>query len=229
MSAELAPSEVPVRFTSMELRRARDLYKADGHFEQFAFEQNAEHEQDVIERIADALGLLSADLTSVQADSSLVSRFPVKLIHRHGIFPLRMTDGVLELALADPFDTQAIDAASAAVGLSVIPVLVAAKELATLIKSQFGVGAETLDGMLAQTAANESIEIVDDLEWDQSEAAEMAQQASVVRLVNEILTEAVEARASDIHLEAQARGMKIRYRIDGVLQTQPVPAELNRF
>ena len=57
----------------------------------------------------------------------------------------------------------------------------------------------------------------------------MAQQASVVHLVNEILCEAVEARASDIHLESQAAGVKIRYRIDGVLQTQPMPPEINRF
>ena len=57
----------------------------------------------------------------------------------------------------------------------------------------------------------------------------MAQEASVVRLVNEILSEACEARASDIHIEAQAAGMKIRYRIDGVLQSQPMPPEINRF
>ena len=57
----------------------------------------------------------------------------------------------------------------------------------------------------------------------------MAQQASVVHLVNEILCEAVDARASDIHIESQATGVKIRYRIDGVLQTQPMPPEINRF
>jgi general secretion pathway protein E/type IV pilus assembly protein PilB len=67
------------------------------------------------------------------------------------------------------------------------------------------------------------------LEWDRSEDAEMAQEASVVRLVNEILSEAVEARASDIHIEAQESGMRVRYRIDGVLQTQPMPLEINRF
>ena len=67
------------------------------------------------------------------------------------------------------------------------------------------------------------------MNFDGSEAAEAAQQASVVRLVNDILTEAVNARASDIHMEAQADGIKIRYRVDGILQTQAVPAELNRF
>jgi general secretion pathway protein E/type IV pilus assembly protein PilB len=67
------------------------------------------------------------------------------------------------------------------------------------------------------------------LSFDGSEDAEAAQQASVVRLVNEILSEAIEARASDIHIEAQERGLKIRYRIDGVLQKQPAPSEMNRF
>jgi general secretion pathway protein E/type IV pilus assembly protein PilB len=73
------------------------------------------------------------------------------------------------------------------------------------------------------------VEILEDLEFDRSEASEAAQEPSVVRLVNEILTEAVEARASDIHVEAQASGIKIRYRIDGVLQKQTMPPEINRF
>ena len=57
----------------------------------------------------------------------------------------------------------------------------------------------------------------------------MAQEASVVRLVNEILLEAIESRASDVHIESQATGLVVRYRIDGMLQPQPVPQEINRF
>ncbi len=57
----------------------------------------------------------------------------------------------------------------------------------------------------------------------------MAQEASVVRLVNEILLEAIESRASDVHIESQEAGLRIRYRIDGMLQPQPVPPEINRF
>ncbi len=216
--------------SAADLRRARDLFLSDGHFEQLAFELGLDDEQQAIESLANALAVPWIDLTVFPVDSDLVSRFPVRLIHRHGVFPLREADGVLELAIANPFDTDAIDASGAAMQLSVVPVIVSARELATVIKAQFGVGAETLDGLIAQTDENaDGIEVVGDLEWDESEAAEMAQQASVVRLVNDILSEAVEARASDIHLEAQTHGMKIRYRIDGVLQTQPVPNELNRF
>jgi general secretion pathway protein E/type IV pilus assembly protein PilB len=93
------------------------------------------------------------------------------------------------------------------------------------------VGAETIDGLMAQhdDGRDGNVEILEDLEFDRSEASEAAQEPSVVRLVNEILTEAVEARASDIHIEAQASGIKIRYRIDGVLQKQTMPPEINRF
>jgi general secretion pathway protein E/type IV pilus assembly protein PilB len=92
-----------------------------------------------------------------------------------------------------------------------------------------GVGAETIEGLMAAQGEDDGIQLTDDLSFDGSEDAEAAQQASVVRLVNEILTEAIEARASDIHIEAQERGLKIRYRIDGVLQKQPAPSEMNRF
>ncbi|MCA9064701.1 MAG: Flp pilus assembly complex ATPase component TadA, partial [Planctomycetaceae bacterium] len=92
------------------------------------------------------------------------------------------------------------------------------------------VGAETLDGLMAQVEEpDDGLEVIGELEFDESEASAMAQQASVVRLVNDILVEAVKSRASDIHMEVQVAGLKIRYRIDGVLQTQPVPPELNRF
>ena len=103
-------------------------------------------------------------------------------------------------------------------------------ELAKLIKTHLGVGAETIDGLLAQRdQRGDGVQVLEELQWDRSEESEMAQEASVVRLVNEILTEAAEARASDIHLEAQATGIRIRYRIDGVLQVQPAPPEINQF
>src|SRR5207302_2522600 len=75
----------------------------------------------------------------------------------------------------------------------------------------------------------EAIELLEDLEADDSEIAKQAQEASVVKLVNEILTEAVNERASDIHVEPDEHALRIRYRIDGILQTQALPPEINRF
>jgi general secretion pathway protein E/type IV pilus assembly protein PilB len=82
--------------------------------------------------------------------------------------------------------------------------------------------------LLAQTE-EAPVELVGQIETDGSELSELAQEPSVVRLVNEILLEAIEARASDIHIESQPSGLKIRYRIDGILHPQPVPPEITRF
>ena len=101
------------------------------------------------------------------------------------------------------------------------------EQIARQIKTHLGVGSETIDGLMAQQD-DEDIELLDEIDVD-GELSEEAQEASVVRLVNEILIEAVESRASDVHIESQAAGIKIRYRIDGMLHAQPVPPEINRF
>src|SRR5205823_8082338 len=82
---------------------------------------------------------------------------------------------------------------------------------------------------LVQEREEESVELLDGLEADDSEAAKMAQEASVVKLVNEILIEAANERASDIHIEPEEGTLRIRYRIDGLLQIQSLHSEINRF
>jgi general secretion pathway protein E/type IV pilus assembly protein PilB len=96
------------------------------------------------------------------------------------------------------------------------------------VKTHLGVGGETIGGLVEQRA-EEGVELLEDIESDGSELSEMAQEASVIRLVNEILLEAIESRASDVHIESQARGVVIRYRIDGILHHQPTPPEINHF
>ena len=212
-----------------QLRLAREALSTDGRLDRAAVELGFASEDDALAAVGEALGLELIDLANAEIDLALLGQFPVKLIHQYGIFPVRSQDDALVVATGDPFDLHALDAASAATGRSIVPVLASQFELAKLIKTHLGVGAETVDGLLAQREEQGGVEVLEELEWDRSEASEMAQEASVVRLVNEILSEAVEAHASDIHIEAQAAGIKIRYRIDGVLQLQPMPGEINRF
>lgn len=215
------------RLDQQQLQRARELLESTGRFEQFAYEYGFDSELKALESIARSMDLAVVDLANMSIDAQLIRDFPNHLIHDHSVVPVTSRNGVIELALGDPFNFDVCDAVSAATDCGIVPVLALPHEVSSVIKSHFGVGAHTVDGLLAQT--DDDIEILEDVDWGESEAAEVAQQASVVRLVNEILTEAVHARASDIHLEGHAKGMKIRYRIDGVLQTQPVPPELNRF
>jgi general secretion pathway protein E len=212
-----------------QLQLARDAHAGGGRDDRSAIELGFVSEDDALAALGEALGLEMIDLAHTEVDLDLLKEFPIKLIHQHQIFPIRREDHSLVVATGDPFDLNALDAVSAATSRSVVPVLAPPGELAKLIKLHLGVGAETVDGLLAQREDAQGVEVLEELEWDRSEASEMAQEASVVRLVNEILCEAVEARASDIHIEAQAAGIKIRYRVDGVLQLQPMPPEINRF
>ncbi len=212
-----------------QLAQLHNALAAGRPLDQLVGELELAGEEDALAVIAEALGLETIDLAHTEIDRSLLEKFPIKLIHQHRVFPVAWQADSLVLATGDPYDLHALDAVSAATGWSVTPVLAPPAELAKLIKSHLGVGAETVDGLLAQREEESGVEVLDDLDWDSSEASEMAQEASVVRLVNEILSEAVEARASDIHIESQAAGIKIRYRVDGVLQPQPMPPEINRF
>ena len=101
------------------------------------------------------------------------------------------------------------------------------EQIARQIKTHLGVGSETIDDLMA-LQDEEDIQLLDEIDVD-GELSEEAQEASVVRLVNEILLEAIESRASDVHIESQAAGIKVRYRIDGMLHAQPMPPEINRF
>ncbi len=225
----LAYRDAPRRLTAEELDHVQRLFTTDGLSavtSEFGFSTDLQ----ALQSIAHSLGMTIVDLSKVTVDRSILEGFPVRLIHRHAIFPIDRSSSSIRIVVSNPFDVQAADAVSAATGLFVITDLALPHEVAMLIKTHLGVGAQTLDGLMAQAAENsDEIEILGDLSFEESEAAAMAQQASVVRLVNDILTEAVTNRASDIHMESQASGMKIRYRIDGVLQNQPVPPELNRF
>lgn len=186
-------------------------------------------EEDALVALADEVGLEYVDLSETEVDLSLLKEFPTKLIHRQSLFPIRRNHGALVVATSDPFDLYPIDEVSAATGRQVIPVLASRTEITKLIKRHLGVGSETVDGMIEATSEEAGVELLSDIETDGSELSEQAQEASVVRLVNEIMLEAIESRASDVHIESQPSGLVIRYRIDGMLQKQPVPPEINRF
>ncbi len=191
--------------------------------------EHPELDADVIMRaIASDLGLDFIDLREEPVDLGLLESFPQKLIYRENLFPVSRQNGSIRIATADPLNFYPLDEIAAATGLTVEPVLADRIEIEKLIKTHLGVGGETVEGLLEQKI-EDGIELLEELETDGSELSEMAQEASVVRLVNEILLEAIETKTSDVHIESQELGIVIRYRIDGILHTQPVPPEINHF
>src|SRR5882757_184940 len=184
-------------------------------------------EEAALQALGDEVGIPFVDLESQKIDLSLLRGFPLKLIHRYSVFPIERVNGTLRVATSDPFDLYPLDELSATTGLTIEPVLAQREQIARQIKAHLGVGSETIDNLMAQQD-EEDIQLLDDVDIDAA-GSEEAQEASVIRLVNEILIEAIDSRASDVHIESQAAGIKVRYRIDGILHAQPVPPEINRF
>jgi general secretion pathway protein E/type IV pilus assembly protein PilB len=191
-------------------------------------EKGFAREEQVLPALAEELGMDVVDLTNRTVDPETLKAMPLKLVHRRTLMPLSRENGTLIVATGDPFDVYALDELQTLTGLHVVPVLASPREIARLIKVHFGVGGETVTAMMEERA-DEQVELLEGIEADDSELAKQAQEASVVKLVNEILVEAANERASDIHVEPEEHGLRIRYRIDGLLQTQPLPPEINRF
>lgn len=215
---------------AFQLEQSRNADGKGGvHLVQKMVEMGYVREDDALKVVGLEIGLDYVELGSEEIDLSLLDKFPQKLIYRQSLFPVRVENGSILVATSDPFDLYPLDEVSAATGLPVIPVLAEREEIAKLIKQHLGVGSETVEGLIEQKVDEDGVELLNDIETDGSELSEMAQEASVIRLVNEILLEAIDIRASDVHIESQAAGLVIRYRVDGILHTQPVPPEINHF
>jgi general secretion pathway protein E/type IV pilus assembly protein PilB len=191
-------------------------------------DQNFAKEEDVLPLLAKQFDMEHVDLTKTPIDPETIKIMPSKIVHRRNLMPIRQDNGSLVVATGDPFDVYAIDELQTLTGKHVHPVLASPKEIARIIRTYFGVGGETVNAMVAERK-QEAVELLEELEADDSEIAKQAQEASVVKLVNEILIEAANDQASDIHIEPEEHTLRIRYRIDGLLQTQNLPPEINQF
>jgi len=181
-------------------------------------------EQQMLEVMAEHLHLPLVKLDDLTVPPETLSALPAKIVYRKHIIPIGRVNGTLRVATSDAYDLYALDDLRLSTGLEIEPVLASREEIDKIIKSHYGLGGDTLDEMVGadDTAAGTVSEASEDL-------LEMAKEASVIKLVNEIIIEAVNERASDIHLEPYERQMSIRYRIDGILQETSVPPQMHRF
>ncbi|MFL5328039.1 MAG: GspE/PulE family protein [Gemmataceae bacterium] len=200
----------------------------DRPLHELLIEQGYAKEDDVLRELAEEFGLDLVDLTQIKVEPESIQAVPLRLVHRRNLMPISRNNGTLVVATGNPYDVYALDELQSITGLNVQPVIASPREISRLIKTHFGVGGDTVSALVQERAAD-SVELLEDIEADDSELAKQAQEASVVKLVNEILVEAANERASDIHIEPEEKTLRIRYRIDGLLQTQKLPPEITRF
>jgi len=213
------------KITSTQLEQAMHARKPSERVERCLARLGFINELDYLEVYGEQLALPLVDLSEIQIDPDLLKQIPSKAVHRYRLIPIDRHNGVIRVATANPFDLYAFDELRMLTGAKIEMVLAPEAEISRIIKQYYGVGGQTIQDMVGES----QVEIVREDDADNADLIEQAQEATVVKLVNEILLEAIRERASDVHIEPYEDNLKIRYRIDGVLHTANVPPEIQRF
>jgi type II secretory ATPase GspE/PulE/Tfp pilus assembly ATPase PilB-like protein len=183
-------------------------------------------EEDVLRWLAGEYGVAYTDLENVELDRELLSLFPARILLKEELLPLKRVNGSVEVATSRLFASQGLDTLKAMTGLKLKPVIAPTEAIQREMKKRLGVGADTIGTLDAEAR----LQVVDEeREEDDTNLDSAAEDASIIRFVNQVLRDAIQLRASDIHLEPFEHEFRIRYRIDGVLQEVPVPAQLKQF
>ncbi len=221
------------QITEAQLTEAREAAQENGHagrVDRALIELGHVEEDDLLRVAGEQLHIPVVDLTKAEVDRETLAAMPSRLVHQKTLFPVDRSNGTLRVATCDPYNLYALDEVRLATGLHVEPVLAPEYQLRALIKTHYGVGGDTLDKLIGDE--DDGIETLDEGtggEGASDDLLKMAQEASVIKLVNEIFLEAFNERASDIHIEPYENDLRVRYRIDGVLQDAKVPPTIRRF
>ncbi len=179
---------------------------------------------DVLTAIGQQFAMPIVDLNGIEVDQETLKTLPAKLVFKQQCVPIGRHNGTLRVATCDPFELTAFDELRLMTGTAIELVLADEHDIRKFIRTHYGVAGDTLDEL---TGATESLDS-DHVRADADELEE-AQEASVIRLVNDLVVEAIRERATDVHIEPYEDRLIIRYRIDGVLGAAGVPPTVNRF
>ena len=186
---------------------------------------NLSSEGTALQWLAKEYGLEFTSLEATEIDKDVVSLFPARILIKEQLLPLRQSSEGVEVATSRLFDPQGLESLKALSGLNIKPVLATSESIQREIKIRLGVGADTIDTLKDDVA----FQVVDEGDLEETDLDQAAGDASIIRFVNQVLSDAIEMRATDIHLEPFENELQIRYRVDGLLLEVPVPNEIKRF
>jgi len=171
---------------------------------------------------------LEKDSATYAPSKELLAKFPARLLLDHRLMPIGENGDGVTVVTSKLFDTHGLDELRLATGLEIHPVLATATEIDRFVKKYLGVGADTLQSM-GIGGDDDDIKVLDEHNEDDLDLTNAAQDASIIRFVNQVLAEALEARATDVHVEPFENQLRVRYRIDGVLVEANIPPQVRKY
>lgn len=166
-------------------------------------------EQQLIEVLEFQLGIPHINILQYPVDQEVVQLVPYEIAKRYQVMPIRVEDNQLFVAMSDPMDYFAMEELRMATGYQIVPAISTKDALQQTIAKYYELQ-QSVDEAMSDVIPEDAVD----------EAGIVDEDSPVVRLVNQIISNAVTQRASDIHFDPQEVDVKIRYRIDGVLMTE---------
>ncbi len=174
-------------------------------------------EEDVVKALARQFALPHLSIASLSITPVPIrDRLSSKYLREHKVFPIEVKDGVLTVAMSDLTDPYTLDDLRLSTGFAITVCLAREREILEAIDQYYGDGQATMEKIVRGYSEDEGGASGEDRE-DVDHLRDLASEAPVIQLVNLLITRAVEARASDIHIEPFEDTLRIRYRVDGVL------------
>ena len=164
------------------------------------------------------------DLTDYTAEKEFLAKFPARVLLQHRLLPLKEENGAILIATSRLFDSSGIDELRLATGLDYRPVLAPTADIERAMKRELGIGADTLQEMNEDGGVR-----VLEVENENLDLSKAAEDATIIRFVNQVLTEALETRATDVHVEPFESQLRVRYRVDGNLVEAAIPGEIKKY
>ena len=188
---------------------------------------NFASEEDAWRAVAKANGLEFVDPLALDLKHETLELVPIKLIFHYRLLPLGTEDDCLTLAFSEPPRQMEQGNLRLLLGKRFKIALATPSSIHAVIKKHYGLGAETIQKLREERGGTEiGQEIVFDVQGKETDSAV---EATVSAFVDQILQEALRLHATDIHMEPYANSIRLRYRIDGILETVPVPADMRHL
>jgi type II secretion system protein E len=185
-------------------------------------------EEQMLRCLAEEFNYPYIDLEQHHPSKEFLSQFPARILLDKHVLPMEGPDGCLFAVTNNLFDTSAADELRLATGKDFRLALAPLSEIDRCIRRCLGVGADTVQSLISEAGEN-ALRIIDQEVEEDMDLTEAAQGAPIIRFVNQVLAEAIELRATDVHVEPFENELRVRYRIDGVLQEAAVPPEVKQF
>ena len=183
------------------------------------------NEEDLLKTFSEVSNIPYHPIGDFKIEDEAIKKVTPKVALRHKIVPISFKEGILLLATSRVPSLTTVDGLRMILDAGIDFVLCPESDISMSLTHFYGLGAETIDQLIAEAEAMEMIEPRE----KQSDIGALSQETGMVRFINMIIAEAIRMDCTDIHLEPYEGSLRLRYRIDGILQQVPLPKGVEKL